>query len=102
MIRSEMMERMSAEEFIQWGVFLSIEPFGDFRADVHMAIIASTIANMSGKTVRRDTKPADFIPNFMATKTLVQTAQSPDEMRANFLAVFENVKRKAELKKQQS
>lgn len=102
MIRSEMMERMSAQEFAQWGVFLSVEPFGDMRRDLHAAIIASTIANMSGKTLRKEASAADFIPNFMATKTVTQVAQSPEEMRANFLAVFNAAKKKAELKKTQS
>ncbi len=56
------MSQMSAIEFDEWQAFYNIDPFGDQRADVRMAILASAVVAPyieKGKTVP---KLAEFMP----------------------------------------
>lgn len=54
---------MSSREFTEWQKFAEVEPFGEERADLRAAIIASTIANVHrGKG--RALKAKDFMPKF--------------------------------------
>jgi hypothetical protein len=54
----ELSGRMSSREFAEWMAFYRIEPFGDQRADMRSAIVASTMANLLGK---KKFAPADFM-----------------------------------------
>ena len=82
---------MSATEFMQWQVLCSIEPFGDLRADVHAAMLATTISNMSGKSLKTDLQIKDFVIDFIKPPV----RQSVEEMHANFLRIFEFAQNKA-------
>lgn len=99
MTREEMILRMSSTEFMQWQAVAKFKPFGDSRSDIQMAILASTIANMSGKTVKKDTTLADFLPDWTGAKTVREHIQTPEEMHANFLRIFQFAKKKAEQEK---
>jgi len=44
MIREEMLERMSAEEFFAWMAYSEIEPFGEAREDLRAGIMWSSFA----------------------------------------------------------
>jgi len=58
-----MLAEMTWEQFLEWRVYDSIEPFGEDRADLRSGTIASVIANVhAGK--RKRFRPADFMPNF--------------------------------------
>jgi hypothetical protein len=46
MIREDMMERMSAEEFAGWMAYAQIEPFGEPRADLRAGLQWITGINM--------------------------------------------------------
>lgn len=56
-----MMERMSAEEFLEWMAFDRIEPFGDRRTDLNFALIRTQMANM----MRSKDQPAYKLDEFM-------------------------------------
>lgn len=51
MLREDMMERMSMEEFLGWMAYSELEPFGDEREDLRAGVLWSLLA-----TVNSDTK----------------------------------------------
>lgn len=57
---------MSSKEFAEWMAYAQIEPFGDERADLRMAILASLIANVNRDPKKRSTpyEVSDFMPRF--------------------------------------
>jgi hypothetical protein len=58
-----MLDGMSADQFVGWLAYTTIEPFGEERDDLRSAIIASTVANSQrakGKAFTVD----DFMPVF--------------------------------------
>lgn len=54
-------EEIDSAEFTEWMAYYQLEPFGEERADLRAAIIASTIANAFSK---KRSKPQDFMPQF--------------------------------------
>jgi len=67
---AELQATMSAREFARWAAYARIEPIGEDREDLRMAILASTIARCAGNKVR----PRDFLPEFWRPV-------EPDEVR---------------------
>lgn len=65
----DLYESMSAYEFSLWAAEYARNPWGEERQDYRAGIVASTVANMSGKTLKRgnESKPRDFMP--FQTKT---------------------------------
>lgn len=61
---------MSAAEFDLWAAFHQQYPIGQERADLHAGIVASTVANFSGKQLRdgESLAPADFMPGKKQTE----------------------------------
>jgi hypothetical protein len=57
---SELERSMPATELVEWVEFYGVEPFGDFRADLRSAIVATTIARTMGGN--RKVRPIDFMP----------------------------------------
>jgi hypothetical protein len=57
-----MLAEMTASEFAGWRAFFSLEPWGFHEENRRMAVLASTISNMSGKIVRRPVTPDAFMP----------------------------------------
>jgi hypothetical protein len=58
---AELEETMSSRELTEWIAYNAIQPFGDTRADLRSAIIASTVANCH-RTSGTPFKVADFMP----------------------------------------
>lgn len=56
----ELLDRIDSSELTEWIAFYDLEPFGDERADIRSAIVASTTANVWGAK----TKLSDFIPRW--------------------------------------
>jgi hypothetical protein len=63
---AELQERMSSLEFAEWMEFGEIEPWGEERADVRAAIVASTVANANRdpKARKKPFTVGDFMPKF--------------------------------------
>lgn len=57
---------MSSLEFAEWMALYDLELFGDRRADLRAAIVASTVANAhrNPKKRRRAYSPEGFMPKF--------------------------------------
>jgi len=56
----------------EWAEYAAVEPFGDGRADIRAAIIASTVANCAPRSKKGRRKPfkiEDFMPKFRAGKS---------------------------------
>lgn len=70
----EMLGRMSAREFAEWRAFDLRNPIGPERQDLMAAIVATTVANFSGRA-KRQTKPKDFLPTYGVKKR-----QSPGDI----------------------
>jgi hypothetical protein len=74
---------MSAAELQRWWAFYQVEPWGEVRGDLRMAILASALVNCwTGKG--RKTTPADFLPDFYGPPATFtpKKRQSPQEMLA--------------------
>lgn len=69
----------------------SIEPFGSLRDDVNFAMLAATVTNMSGKSIKKNVDIKDFMIDYMKPPVV----QSVEEMHANFLRILEFAKNKA-------
>lgn len=61
---AELLDRTDSKEISEWIAFYSIEPFGEERADLRSAIIASTMANMWRGKGQRAFTVKDFMPQF--------------------------------------
>jgi hypothetical protein len=52
---------LTAEEFVEWEAFSTIEPWGFEMENVRFARLSAVVANFSGNT-RKVWKPVDFLP----------------------------------------
>ena len=59
---------------MRWIGYAKVEPFGEERADMRMAILACVVARVAGN---KRAQPSDFIPEFGPPKK-----QSADQMKA--------------------
>lgn len=59
-----MLDGISAETFRDWLAFDAVEPFGEERADLRMAIETAHLSNMLKGKAGRSFKPKDFMPDF--------------------------------------
>lgn len=56
---------MSSREFSEWMAFFSLQPYGEWREDYRMAVLASLIANANSDPKKgRRYRPEDFMPKF--------------------------------------
>jgi hypothetical protein len=60
---AEAQQRISSHEFAEWRAYDLRDPIGPERSDMMAAVIASTVANFSGR-VKRPLKHKDFMPTF--------------------------------------
>lgn len=71
---------MSSREFAEWMAFHDMEPFGEERADLRSAIVASTVANAHRGKRQRRSKPEDFMPKFGRERNKKRTSWQ-DQLR---------------------
>lgn len=83
---AELSERMSHRELIEWMEFAELEPFGDQRADLRMAIETSALVRMwaDPKKTKKIT-PAMFMP-FLDSEP--KQPKSPQDLSAKFDALM--------------
>ena len=88
----ELLARTGSDELTEWMAFYQLEPFGDFRADLRSAIIASTLANAHRSKEGKPFTPEDFKPFVDKQRRSDQPkASAADTSRLNiarFKAVF--------------
>jgi hypothetical protein len=61
---SELTERMSYREFLEWMEFYRRDPFGEFRADSRHALLCSLLSNIHRAPHSRSFQATDFYPKF--------------------------------------
>lgn len=80
----ELLTRLTSRELSEWMAYASIEPFGEQRADLRAALVASVIANANRNPKKQ---PAAFTPSdFLLFKE--QTAPDPDAVAAKAVAIL--------------
>lgn len=65
-----MLSEMTWGQFSAWQAYMSVEPFGEFRADLRSGIVASVTANAFLRDPKKQPepyKPTDFLLRFGAT-----------------------------------
>jgi hypothetical protein len=78
----EMLDRMTWAEYLEWQEYYGLEPWGEERADLRSAIVASLIANVNrdAKKQPRPYEPTDFMPYYERPEPTPQ--QLADKIRA--------------------
>jgi len=58
-----MLEGMTYESFVEWQRYASVEPFGEFRADLRIGQLCAIVANLfrDSKKQAKPYSPADFV-----------------------------------------
>lgn len=64
MTETELLNRMSCPELMKWIAFSNIEPFGEIRADIRAAMIATVMANAWRGKNQSPFKITDFVLTF--------------------------------------
>lgn len=84
---------MTSEQYSEWQAYNRLEPIGDYRRDLGIALLTSTFYNFaqsfgsSGKRVRA--KPQDFMPwmDEGDKRTKSSDEQSVEEMKTAMLSI---------------
>lgn len=76
---------MPASEFFGWQEFFEIYPFSEDRQDARFAMLAAVIVNISGKSLKRTMREADFMPDFLQKQPVV-VEKSLEVQRLEFAA----------------
>ncbi len=71
---AELLARISSRELTEWAAYYQVEPFGEERADLRSAIVATNIANGNRAKGQKPYKIEDFMPKFE------KKSQSREEM----------------------
>lgn len=92
--KAEAKRRCTVKEFAEWIAYDRIDPIGEQRADLRMAVLATVVARSGGS---KTAKPSDFIPRFDAPK-----AEPTSVIKAKLMAIAEaHNARNAELRRRQ-
>lgn len=60
---AELRSRMEYSEFLEWLAFAKVEPIGDRRTDVQVAMLMATLVNLWSE---KKAKPDEFLPDYWA------------------------------------
>ena len=74
-----MLASMSSREMTEWMAYYELEPFGEQRADLRSATVATVIAKTAGN---KQAKPADFMPDFEKDDTELGAEDLRDKLRS--------------------
>lgn len=69
---AEAQQRISSHEFAEWRAYDLRDPIGPERSDTMAAIVATAVANFSGR-VKRSLKHTDFLPTYGVRKKQTTT-----------------------------
>jgi hypothetical protein len=69
---------LPASEIEFWRAYYSIYPFPQEREDVRTALLAQTIANMSGRTIKDgfERKIEHFLPDYLNERNLINRTEA--------------------------
>lgn len=60
----ELLATISSRELSEWQAYYTLEPFGEWAADVRAGVVASTVANVNRGKNSKPFKPGDFMPQW--------------------------------------
>lgn len=84
---SELEQRMSSRELIEWQAYAELEPFGDMRADLRMGIQTAALVRLWADPKKsRTITPTTFMP-YLDTPTPATAPKTPEQLRARFDAL---------------
>ena len=78
-----LLEEISSQELTEWQAFYNLEPFGEERADLRSAIVASTVANVNRNRKSKPVPLEAFLPRF--------EQETEDDRNARLMAKMEMV-----------
>ena len=76
---------MDSSEIVAWQAYFAIVPFTQEREDRRFAMLASVIANVSGKSLKQNVPETVFVPNYFDEPEEVPT-RSLEEQKQEALA----------------
>lgn len=83
---------MPATEYLDWQEYFSIYPFSEDREDARFAMLATVIANVSGKTLKHSLNEINFMPDFLKErKQSVIVEKSLEQQHLEFVAFKEKL-----------
>lgn len=93
---AELQQRMGAAEFAAWMAFYQAEPFGELRADMRSAMLATLTANAhrNAKKKRQPFELSDFMFEFWRGEGRGARGEAPAssrEMMSKFMALTSNL-----------
>jgi hypothetical protein len=77
----ELTATLSSRELTEWQAFATLESLGDQRADLRMAIVCSTFANIHRGKRKKAFTPRDFMP-------FIERARKDEALQADVKAVM--------------
>lgn len=92
---------MNSYQIAEWEAFNFLDPIGDERQDIHMAILATTIFNLAvdihGKKGTKHREITDYMPNWGGDETDEgKGKQSVEEMKNILLSMASSQNKKIE------
>ena len=66
-----MLDRLPSSKFYEWMAYYNLEPWGTEREDWRSAMLATTIANYSGR-IKQPKRISDFMPRQRTFQTVSQ------------------------------
>lgn len=82
---------MPSTEYLGWQAYFDIYPFTQDREDERFAMLASVIANVSGKTLKHSLRETDFMPDFLQERKSIMIEKSLDQQHLEFIAFKEKL-----------
>lgn len=79
---------MTYDEFLTWAAYVSIHPFPEERADVHVGMLMAQTYNMNRGKGKPTKKVSDFVPEWnRGSRPEMTVDQMAVAMRAQYLAM---------------
>ena len=79
---------MTSAELAEWRAFDRVEPFGEYRADLRMGILAATIVNINRGKRAKPVVPRDFMPFPREGERRSRGKPDPDALSKALRAAF--------------
>lgn len=87
----EMMRRHDESWLRKWEAYASIEPFGPQQNSMLIGVLASVIANSSGKEYKDIMEPSDFVPYLIEPADIPDVPVSSADDVVDFFKQFKSV-----------
>jgi hypothetical protein len=77
----ELEARMNSREFSEWMAYYGIEPWGEERGDLRVAMLTSLTANINRRKGSKPLRPVDFMPYHERDEKKDETTDLKDFLR---------------------